>query len=181
MDKSLAPTSGRDQGHQYLKKKPRARGPIPEEKTCEWCGGVFKRKWLPSGQWTPGTLFVARKYCSRECSAAARTHPTPEKRCETCGDLLTRGEFFIRRESVADTVARRFCSPKCAGKRLRGEGSATKLTGAQVLEIRTRYRKGDRMNGGAPLAEEFGVDQATISLLVRGLRWPDGPWPEKKP
>lgn len=46
-----------------------------------------------------------------------------------------------------------------------------KLTAEQVHSIRTRYRAYCRVNGGAALAEEFGVSQSQVSLIIRGSRW----------
>lgn len=61
---------------------------------------------------------------------------------------------------------------KGRSKGARGESSGTaKLTSAQVLEIRRRHRPRSARNSGAALAREFGVSQATISMLLRGLRW----------
>jgi hypothetical protein len=37
--------------------------------------------------------------------------------------------------------------------------------------IRTRYRKGDKENGGEALAREFSVDPSLISRIVQGTRW----------
>ena len=52
----------------------------------------------------------------------------------------------------------------------RGEQQWTsKLTRAQVDEIITRYRPGGPTQ--QQLADEFGVQQATISKIVNGLRW----------
>lgn len=53
----------------------------------------------------------------------------------------------------------------------RGEGHANaKLTEAQVLEIRTRYR--GVFGEQTALAKEYSVSQALISKIVRGEVWP---------
>ncbi len=46
-----------------------------------------------------------------------------------------------------------------------------KLVEDDVLEIRRRYVRGSRLNGGPSLAREFGVSQAVISGIVRGEAW----------
>lgn len=52
---------------------------------------------------------------------------------------------------------------------LRGENSpVAKLTSEQSLEIIRRSLAGER---NKTLAEDYGVSPATISKLVRGLRW----------
>jgi hypothetical protein len=51
----------------------------------------------------------------------------------------------------------------------RGEkGHTTKLTEAQVLEIRARLRLGEKQ---AALAEEFGLHQVTVSMIKLRKRW----------
>lgn len=42
-----------------------------------------------------------------------------------------------------------------------------KLTSSQVLEIRSRYKRGN----GVALAKEFGVSSSTVHLLVKGKTW----------
>ena len=65
--------------------------------------------------------------------------------------------------------------------RVYGEDSGTaKLTGEQVLEIRSRYAAGGVRQ--IDLADEFGIGRATIGKIVRGERWRHilpvtGPWP----
>jgi len=52
----------------------------------------------------------------------------------------------------------------------RGERCArTKLTSAQVLEIRRRYRP--RVVSVSMLAKEFGINRSAIWKIVRGQRW----------
>ncbi len=43
-----------------------------------------------------------------------------------------------------------------------------KLTEAQVIEIRSRYNRGN----GEALARKFGVSQPAISLIITGKNWP---------
>ncbi len=50
------------------------------------------------------------------------------------------------------------------------EKPAARLTRAQVIEIRVRYRAGEQQGG---LALEFGVTESTISQAVRGRTWAD--------
>jgi hypothetical protein len=58
------------------------------------------------------------------------------------------------------------------GRQARGEGcGAARLTAAQVLEIRSAYRCGSRDCGGRALGRKFGISQACISRIVRGLSW----------
>ena len=68
----------------------------------------------------------------------------------------------------ADNVADR----DAKGRRiaLRGEESgASKLTAEQVLEIYARYAGGGVYQ--RELGAEYGVDQTTISYIVRGEKW----------
>lgn len=61
------------------------------------------------------------------------------------------------------------------GTSRRGEQSSlAKLTQRQVNEIRYRYKKGCRANGGRALASEYGVSDSQISRIVAGKRWS---WP----
>jgi hypothetical protein len=65
-----------------------------------------------------------------------------------------------RAENMADMVAKRRST---YGTRHPG----AKLTEADVLEIRRRYRLGN----GKVLGKEFGVTYKMIHLIVRGLNW----------
>lgn len=51
----------------------------------------------------------------------------------------------------------------------------SKITPAQAVEIRSRYKSHDRKNGGAALANEFGVHQKTILAIVHGKHWTELP------
>lgn len=55
----------------------------------------------------------------------------------------------------------------------RGERhGVSRLTDAQVIEIRTRYRRGDRHgNGAGLLAREYGVSKAAVRRIVLRLYW----------
>lgn len=54
---------------------------------------------------------------------------------------------------------------------MKGEANpASKLTKEQVLSIREKYASGCKQ---IPLAKEFGVTQALISLIVRRQKWAD--------
>jgi len=54
----------------------------------------------------------------------------------------------------------------------RGElNSGSKLTEAQVLEIRRKYRKGVHGFGATTLCKEFGVSPRAINQIVRRLMW----------
>lgn len=67
-------------------------------------------------------------------------------------------------ENMADARQRR---------RLRvGKGSP--LNAAMVTELRERYAAGE---SASELAAEFGVSQPSISMIVRGLRWPNAGGP----
>lgn len=46
-----------------------------------------------------------------------------------------------------------------------------KLTDDQVREIRRRYVRGDRNNGGPALGREFGVAASTIQRIAKGDMW----------
>lgn len=69
------------------------------------------------------------------------------------------------RDNVKDMVSK--------GRQVKGERCpASKLTEAQVLEIKSRYRKVSRGHGnGASLAREFGVTKTAIGHIVRGTNW----------
>jgi hypothetical protein len=60
-------------------------------------------------------------------------------------------------QNVKDRVAR--------GRSARRKPRASKLSDEQVREIRRRYAAGERQY---PLAAEFGVNQSTISDIIRG-------------
>jgi hypothetical protein len=61
-----------------------------------------------------------------------------------------------------------YVSPK--GER----SSVAKLTADQVVAIRSRYAAGALQR---ELAAEYGLHRAYVSLLIRGLRWPDKAMP----
>lgn len=55
------------------------------------------------------------------------------------------------------------------GGSTRGERSASaRLTERDVIEIRRRYAAGETQRS---LAEEFGVDQSTVSYAISGRTW----------
>jgi DNA-binding XRE family transcriptional regulator len=59
-----------------------------------------------------------------------------------------------------------------AKDRYRGEGNPhAKLTLAQVHDIKQRYAAGGVSQ--QVLADEYGVRQTTISIIVRGKKWKD--------
>jgi len=47
----------------------------------------------------------------------------------------------------------------------------SKLTELQVGEIRRRFVAHDRINGGRPLAREFGISPTSLRAIVRGRSW----------
>ena len=58
------------------------------------------------------------------------------------------------------------------GTQTSGDGHpGTKLTSAQVLEIKQRYTPRCKVNGAIALGKEFGVSHATISRAVSGACW----------
>ena len=63
--------------------------------------------------------------------------------------------------------------PNIRAKLDKGEGNyAAKLTEGQVAEIRKRYKRESYMGSNARnLAEEFGVNKATIQRIVKGDIW----------
>lgn len=67
--------------------------------------------------------------------------------------------FDTRQSNVDDMLARR--GPNTTRR---------KLTDEQVVTIRERRALGARQ---MDLAEQFGVGDGQISMIVRGLRWPD--------
>jgi hypothetical protein len=72
-------------------------------------------------------------------------------------------EYLTSRENIAH--ARRVGLRDDRGA---GNGNA-KLTDDQVHEIRNRYKRG--ITRQVDLASEYGVDQGTISRIVRGAGW----------
>jgi hypothetical protein len=61
---------------------------------------------------------------------------------------------------------------KHEGSHLKGENNpASKLTVAQVLEIRRRYRKGSQTDGVRALAREFGVCRQTVTFVIEYRTW----------
>ena len=70
-------------------------------------------------------------------------------------------------DNVRDMIAKKRHKPRTPQH---GEDNPmAKLTAAQVAEIRRRYRP--RKITLAMLGEEFGVSQATISMIVNSKRW----------
>jgi len=55
--------------------------------------------------------------------------------------------------------------------------STPKLTEKQVEEIRRRAAEGEK---GKDLAEKFSISRGAVSLILRGLTWPDVPGPLKR-
>lgn len=51
---------------------------------------------------------------------------------------------------------------------------ATKLTAAQVVQLRQRRAAGARQKD---LAEQYGITDGQVSMIVRGQRWPDAGGP----
>jgi len=51
-----------------------------------------------------------------------------------------------------------------------GANGRSKLTEAAVLEIRTKYAESENATQQA-LADEYGIDRAQVSKIVRRLRW----------
>lgn len=63
-------------------------------------------------------------------------------------------------------------SLECGDNSHKGEQNPqSKLTEAQVLEARRRYRPGSRTDGAAALAREFGVSRHAVSLALRRATW----------
>lgn len=46
-----------------------------------------------------------------------------------------------------------------------------KLKEEEVIEIRQRYKRGSRTNGGGALGKEYGITQSQISNIVNNLHW----------
>ena len=53
----------------------------------------------------------------------------------------------------------------------RGERCRKKLSDGDVVEIRRRFKRYDKVNGGRALATEFGVSEAMIHLILAGKAW----------
>lgn len=73
-------------------------------------------------------------------------------------------EYGTPEENEADKIRH--------GTNLHGEKHhQSKLTLAQVNEIRARYKAGDKINGCSALASEFGVVNSVISSVVHRKTW----------
>ena len=46
-----------------------------------------------------------------------------------------------------------------------------KLTDADVLAIRARYKRYDRLHSVPTIAREYGMSNSAIGVIVRGLAW----------
>ena len=60
------------------------------------------------------------------------------------------------------------------GRMIRAKGMATgssKLSDAQIIKIRTRYKAWSRINGTRALGREFGVDHSVISEIINMKKW----------
>ena len=65
-----------------------------------------------------------------------------------------------------------YIDSKTKDRHSRGERSGqSKLTDKQVLEIRRRYRPGDRKASLSVLAREFGVHPPAIYKIVKRIHW----------
>lgn len=76
-------------------------------KTCEYCGKVFYKTTKNQSN----KVFLALKYCSRDCYDKARGKSVvSEKVCECCGKVFTKRID----ESSTAFAKRRFCSASCS-------------------------------------------------------------------
>ena len=102
----------------------------------------------------------------------ALSFTTGEKRlpeletCHSCDNPICVNPSHLRfgthQENVTDMVSR--------GR----QKSASKLTVEQVVQIRERRAMGARQ---VDLAEQFGISGGLVSMIVRGLRWPNAGGP----
>jgi hypothetical protein len=97
--------------------------------------------------------------------------------CHLCDDAYEPGDFGYRRctnpaHLFLGTNDDNMADRNRKGRQARGErnGSA-RLTAAQVVDIRRRYRHHSRTQGSTALAREFGVHSATILAVVKGVWW----------
>ena len=100
--------------------------------------------------------------------------------CEECGQVRTtqwaliKGRSYSRRREDYRELCVRCHSQYDKGGEL---SVSAKLTAAQVVEIRRRYKPGRSGRGGLKegstraLAQEFGVSHTTIRKIVAGLKW----------
>jgi hypothetical protein len=87
-------------------------------------------------------------------------HQCDNPGCVNPGHLL----IGTTTDNIKDKVER--------GRVLRGEKNpSSKLTTAQVVEIRSTYIRGSKEFGGAVLARKFGVSEQTVSSIVRNRMW----------
>jgi hypothetical protein len=57
---------------------------------------------------------------------------------------------------------------------LRGDlNPRAKITSAQAAEIRRRYVRFSRANGGRALAAEYGISDVMVGMIARSVRWKD--------
>jgi hypothetical protein len=107
--------------------------------------------------------FNARKFCCRECAAAAHRAGATTKTCATCGQQFS----FSPEETSCRLHRRRHCSAQCAGKT-----RAAKLLGQQHSHSGATRRKGHTKPRETQVASEFqnGAIEAAVRKLRRDVR-----------
>lgn len=75
--------------------------------------------------------------------------------------------FLGTQKDNSDDMIRKGRDRKACGE----ENVNAKLTDAAVRDIRRRYVRGSARLGQVALAQEYGVSQLLISLVVRGKVW----------
>lgn len=126
-----------------------------------WMGARFARGYGQFGgpAWPNGTHRIAYEleYGPIPAGAVVR-HRCDNPPCCNPKHL----ELGTHADNVSDRVTR--------GRSARGEGQPqARLTAAAVLVIRTRYAAGGVSQQA--LADQYGVNQTTISRVVRGVKW----------
>lgn len=72
--------------------------------------------------------------------------------------------------SIAENNADRSRKGRTA-KNLCGQTHRAKITKEQAQEIRDRYEPNHPVNGGRPMAKEFGLSDVSIVLIAQGKNW----------
>lgn len=183
---------GRWHNHKKPKREPVGRkGPKPVDTAARFWpkvdtkGGDIEQCWLfTGGLWPTG---YGRFFMPNNNSVRAYAHriaymlhygqiPDGLVVMHTCDNPPCCNPHHLRLGTLADNNRDR--SAKGRGRENRQWGAANpraKLTAELVLRIRTLYSGGVSQD---KIAAMFDVKQPQVSRLVRGVSWPDGPWPE---
>jgi hypothetical protein len=91
------------------------------------------------------------------------------KEAADAGRLRYHGEFAMTNSMIADLPTVKVNDHPPVGRPYGERHGGAKLTEEQAMDILTRYSAGGILQ--KTLAREYGVDDSTISLIVRGHNW----------